>query len=205
MKHGQLVIIEGTDCSGKSTLAEILADDLTEVYTKYKVLRFHEPYLQLPNVKNNTARILLQMAQRVELYKEEIEKYLEQGYIVIVDRSFVSTYIYNCKNPEDYKLTADLVKRCIDEDMLRKAFWIFVTPTNIRLANNMIQRAKASRLEEDEEDYGANIIRNEAYLDTYYELKNSEYPHVYNVIDTTIDEYNKIAEAIIKEIDKHEK
>lgn len=95
---GKLFIIDGIDGSGKTTLAKKLAKEFRGVYSK-------EPGKE--KVRGLIRKIILQpidpltelflfLADRRENYLQ-IKKYLQQGAIIFLDRSFPATFAYQLK------------------------------------------------------------------------------------------------------------
>ena len=112
--RGKIIVIEGTDCSGKETQTRLLVDKLTT--EGLKVIRLSFPMYDTPTGKIIGACLLGKPAMCKELLKDEhsffpegggnidaltacdlyaadrrynlpkILKYLEDGYIVIIDR-----------------------------------------------------------------------------------------------------------------------
>lgn len=76
-----IIILEGPDGAGKSTLAQRLADDLSTEFSKI-TLHHHGPY---PGVKNPCVRYLASMRRRQHQGNSEL---------VIMDRSWLSEPIY---------------------------------------------------------------------------------------------------------------
>ena len=106
MSKGKLIVIEGTDCSGKQTQSELLAQNMREI--GYKVVSFSFPNYASPTgqiigeaylgksgnsvfsegIENVDPKIssLYYAADRVYNI-EVIKNYLDNDYIVILNRS----------------------------------------------------------------------------------------------------------------------
>ena len=100
MKKGKLIVIDGTDGSGKATQVKLLVDSLKKEGHKVKILDFpeyysnffgafighclSEQYYNFVKVHPKIASVLY-AADRFET-KEKIEKWLKEGNIVIANR-----------------------------------------------------------------------------------------------------------------------
>ena len=98
--RGAFLVIEGIDGAGKSTLCEILKDSLESEGNK--VIVTQEPtrdeigsFIRRGDVKgiSQKGEALLFVADRA-VHTERIEKWVEEGNIVICDRYFASTVAY---------------------------------------------------------------------------------------------------------------
>mgnify|MGYP001606462106 CR=1 FL=1 len=100
MKNGKLIVIDGTDGSGKATQTELLIKHLKKDGRKVKVVDFPEYYSNffgkfighcLSEQYYNFVRIhpkiasVLYAADRFES-KDKIKKWLKEGYIIIANR-----------------------------------------------------------------------------------------------------------------------
>ena len=97
---GAFLVIEGIDGAGKSTLCEIMKDSLES--EGRKVIVTQEPtrdeigsFIRRGDVKgiSQKGEALLFVADRA-VHTERIEKWVEEGNIVICDRYFASTVAY---------------------------------------------------------------------------------------------------------------
>lgn len=108
MSKIKLISIEGVDCSGKSTLVKSLEKHYTGISRGIKI--FRQPgstpvgnalrELIMSTDMDETTRIMLFVASRMEFYSNEILPLLNDGnndneVIVITDRWFHSTIVYN--------------------------------------------------------------------------------------------------------------
>ena len=107
MKRGKIIVIEGTDCSGKETQSKLLEKKMKE--SKKKCIRFGFPMYETPtgkivggaylgkpeifpsffkegavNVDSHVASLYYAADRKYNI--PEIEKYLNKGYYVILDR-----------------------------------------------------------------------------------------------------------------------
>ncbi|PIZ86831.1 dTMP kinase [Candidatus Nomurabacteria bacterium CG_4_10_14_0_2_um_filter_30_12] len=108
MKKGKLIVIDGTDGSGKSTQIALLVSHLKKDGYKMKIVDFPEYYSNffgkfighcLTEQYYNFVRVhpkiasVLYAADRFES-KEKIENWLKKGYIVVADRYVSANQIH---------------------------------------------------------------------------------------------------------------
>ncbi|MDE2399424.1 MAG: dTMP kinase [Patescibacteria group bacterium] len=107
-KKGKLIVIDGTDASGKSTQANLLIKHLKKDGRKVKFIHFpqyednffgkfiahclSEQYYNWVNIHPKIASVVY-AADRWES-KEKIEKWLRDGYVVVMDRYISSNQIH---------------------------------------------------------------------------------------------------------------
>jgi len=107
-KRGKLIVIDGTDGSGKTTQASLLMKHLRRDGRKVKFIHFpryednffgkfiahclSEQYYNWVNIHPKIASVIY-AADRWES-KEQIEKWLRQGYVVVMDRYISSNQIH---------------------------------------------------------------------------------------------------------------
>ena len=102
--RGKLLVIEGAEGAGKSTLVRRVADELTRAGRPH--LECREPggttlgdsirdlVLHRPSPMSARAEAALFMASRAELVAAVVAPALEKGTVVTLDRFFLSTYAY---------------------------------------------------------------------------------------------------------------
>lgn len=100
---GKFILIEGIDTAGKSTQAKLLAEKLRLDGYKVKIVHFpmyEEPIGELINrFLNGEVDIDIKAVQFLYVAdqmnaRNQIENFLEEGYIVISDRYDLSTCVY---------------------------------------------------------------------------------------------------------------
>ncbi|MCX8028528.1 MAG: dTMP kinase [Brevinematales bacterium] len=115
-----VIAFEGIDGSGKSTISKKLASDLKELFQN-KVLWFSEP--SPTELGKRLKSILVSKEINLDVFEQSllftsdraflIRNYIIpssiQGNIIIMDRSFVSTYAYQIMNTDDEKLKRILI------------------------------------------------------------------------------------------------
>ena len=110
-RSADFIVFEGPDCSGKSTLATQVSNWLTG-FTHRKVVHVAEPGttklgLEIRKIVksdmpiDNEALILLFLAARKQLLNEVIMPELMKGHIVVLDRYYISTYVYQAEINEN--------------------------------------------------------------------------------------------------------
>ena len=122
MKKGKIIVIEGTDCSGKETQSKILEKSLNEQGIKCK--RFGFPMYETPtgkivggaylgkpelfpsffeegavNVDSHVASLYYAADRKYNIIK--IEEYLKKGYYVILDRYISSNQAHQGSKIKD--------------------------------------------------------------------------------------------------------
>lgn len=121
---GKLVVIDGTDGSGKATQVELLANALKKAGHKVKLVDFpeyyknffgkfighclSEQYYNFINVHPKIASVLY-AADRFESSKE-INTYLEKGYIVLANRYVSANQIHQGGKIKSAKKRAEFIK-----------------------------------------------------------------------------------------------
>jgi dTMP kinase len=97
---GRIIVFEGVDGTGKSTLAEMLAKDLDAIYYAFPG---KEPYTlgsAVYNIHHSTIEAcpesmqLLHIAAHINALKTRIIPWLAAGKTVVLDRFYWSTYVY---------------------------------------------------------------------------------------------------------------
>jgi len=101
------LFFEGIDGAGKSTVAAMLYDYLVSKGVQASL--YKEPYHEIPPDSSPLTQMLFYTASRSWLFEKRIRPDLEQNKIVLVDRSYVSTFVYQCMlGGVDYFLTVEL-------------------------------------------------------------------------------------------------
>lgn len=124
MKKGKLIVIDGTDGSGKATQVDILSKRLKKEGKKIKILDFpeyygnffgafighclSEQYYNFLNVHPKIASVLY-AADRWES-KDKIISWLEKGYIIIANRYVSANQIHQGGKTKDLKRRNDFLK-----------------------------------------------------------------------------------------------
>lgn len=102
--HGKYIVIEGPDGTGKTTQAHLLAEGLSRSGRPSRYV--HEPgetrigielerILKNPDLaRHSETNLLLFTANRFEIYHQVIKPALDNGEIVVSDRNWLSSVVY---------------------------------------------------------------------------------------------------------------
>lgn len=189
MKKGKLLIIEGTDCSGKGTQSEILLEKLKNNNINAIKLSFPMydtptgkivggPYLGKESIckgwfkegaNNVPAKVASLYYAADRLYNiDVINKYLEEGYIVILDRYVTSNMGHQAGKIKDKKERFEMFKwlEKLEYDLLelpRPDIKIF-----LHMPYEFSKKLQSNRKELDEHELSVeNLIHAE---NTYLEM-----------------------------------
>jgi dTMP kinase len=172
---GKLIVFEGIDGSGKSYTANLLAEKLRSLGKK--VLLTCQPSkdtqlqqtirsMVLNNKLDNFTRLCLFTADRRVHCEQIINPALENGYIVICDRWYYSTLVY--QDTIDIDLNIQLQKEaCLGI----KPNVVFFLNTPLDIVNERL-KSKANK-DQIEEALVTNTIR-ERYKYVFHKLKSEE-------------------------------
>lgn len=140
MNHGLLIVLEGIDQSGKTTIAELLKNKLKDLNFKTIIQAFPDKSTLLGNIisfylQNNTKLSpqeshLLFTLNRLEKNKY-IQSKLKENFIIICDRYIHSGIAYSLANGLDYYYSFNTQKYLIKPDLIFY-FDISISETNKR-------------------------------------------------------------------------
>ncbi len=174
---GLLVTFEGNEGSGKSTQIELLHDKLQSLGRK--VIKLREPggtglgellrdILKTPKegvVINPIAELLLMNASRAQLVHQMIRPALDRGDIVLIDRFFDSTIVYQ---GHGRSLDMGIVKKAIEiavGNTIPNITYLLKIPVQVseerRERRNSAKPGARDRFEENERTFFERI--NEGY------------------------------------------
>ncbi len=125
--RGKIITIEGLDGSGKSTQIDLLVNKLNELGVKHKFIHFPmlnkgeygkliAEYLrgELGSLENVHPKLVaLLFAEDRNEHKSLLEEWLQEGYLVIMDRYVNSNIAFQCAKTRDQQ----------DKDELKR--WIY--------------------------------------------------------------------------------
>ncbi len=127
MKEGQIIVLEGIDKAGKGTQCKLLQNDIMKAGLNCKILDFpdystpigKEIRLFLDGRRSYSSEVqhMLLSVNRWEK-KEEIEKMLQNGTIIIMDRYYQSNIVYGLSNGLDLDWLINLDKGLPKEDIV---------------------------------------------------------------------------------------
>lgn len=117
---GKLIVVEGADGSGKTTVCKLLVEEIKNLFPEKKV-----QYCRLPdgpvrdcimNVKMPAkAEVLMFIAGHLIEFENKIKPALQRGEIVVLDRFYISTLVYQGCVRGESELTTMLVEELVPE------------------------------------------------------------------------------------------
>lgn len=138
---GKLIVFEGTDGAGKTTMISMLVEYITNKYRLDKVLSIKQPtdtsrktklfqkmmYSQNHNDIDYRAVQLLTMSDRIQHIHEVIEPALKEGKYVVCDRYVYTSYVNMlARNYTNETWFSEVVKHIIKPDVV---FLAYVNPS----------------------------------------------------------------------------
>ena len=127
MKEGQIIVLEGIDKAGKGTQCKLLQNDIMKAGFNCKILDFPDYstpigkeirlFLDGRRSYSNEVQHMLLSVNRWEK-KEEIEKMLQNGTIIIMDRYYQSNIVYGLSNGLGLDWLINLDKGLPKEDIV---------------------------------------------------------------------------------------
>lgn len=165
-----ILILEGSDFVGKTTIAKALVEELNKIGKKAYYFREPGSTESGEKIRNSIFEIgpdkmdikttmLLYFAARSELYEKEIKPLENEDCIIVMDRSFYSSCIY--QDMELSKLLYNEVINC-------------TIPTSIYVltVNNEIIAERAKNRDDSETNYFDKVEIAQKNNDKYVELTN---------------------------------
>jgi len=195
------ITFDGPDGSGKSELINIIAVKISDEFERNNKILYHkEPGITSlgSNIRkllldNNTdvtpkAELFLYLADRASHYEKMLKKDLEKKYIVMCDRYFESTYVYQ-----------HLVRKVINKEEFKKLHEIATDGLKPDISF-IIYSKESHSIPEDRMDH--EMIKHRNIIIKYYkEIQNEtyfDYPIYY--IDTTNGDWEKYIDKMLKKI-----
>jgi dTMP kinase len=127
LREGQIIVLEGIDKAGKGTQCKLLQNDIMKAGFNCKILDFpdystsigKEIRLFLDGRRSYSSEVqhMLLSVNRWEK-KGEIEKMLQNGTIIIMDRYYQSNIVYGLSNGLDLNWLINLDKGLPKEDIV---------------------------------------------------------------------------------------
>jgi len=127
LNQGQIIVLEGIDKAGKGTQCKLLHNKILKAGFDSIILDFPDystfigkeirSFLDLKRSYSKEVQHMLLSANRWEK-KEEIEKILENGTIIIMDRYYQSNLVYGLANGLDLNWLINLDKGLPKEDLV---------------------------------------------------------------------------------------
>ena len=143
-KTGSLIVLEGPDGVGKSTLSSEIYNHFKGSLSEFHILSFpgkeqgtlgklvydlhHEPQKFDVNKITNTSNQLLHVAAHIDSIEQTIIPMLKQGNNLVLDRFWWSTWVYGVTSG----VKRSFLKRMLD---LEKTFWHNFKPDAVFLIN----------------------------------------------------------------------
>lgn len=141
-KPGKIFVLEGIDSSGKTTLCEMIKEELSKASIPTK--SFHFPGKDMNALGNVVYQIhhsqivflkpipplalqTLHIAAHIDLWHNYINEAIEEGFNVILDRFWWSTYAYgktSSISKKDLKHLIEIEKSCYKNKNLCHFFYI---------------------------------------------------------------------------------
>lgn len=138
---GKLIVFEGADNLGKTTQIEMLYKYLKDEKKIDKIYKTREPggtifgsklrklLLESKEILPSKTQLFLFEADRNYHYENIIKPYLEQGYIILCDRFYLSTLVYQSKLGNLSELDVKYFNKYATDNLLpNKAFVFHGTP-----------------------------------------------------------------------------
>jgi len=118
---GKVYVLEGPECSGKTTLLENIKKSELNLVTKYEVARYlSEEFPELYEEKETTEHMYITANI---LSTKEVVDYIKRGYDVVMDRSWPCQPVYakaRKKLYDDYKFDVEKIYQF--EDVVYRMF-----------------------------------------------------------------------------------
>ena len=190
----KLISFEGIDGVGKSTLISKLVEHYDKLKQKVVILKnIDDSSVRVIAIRsilnhnkseytNNTSIALLYLS---EMYCTDvkIKSYLEEGYVVILDRWTHSTLAY--AGSTDYNI--DLIKKAIEN--LTKPDISILIDADVDVVMERLNKNRASL------DLYENKDKLLKIQDRYNQLKNGIYPFTFSFKNNDKSDFNKIIKA----------
>lgn len=185
MKSGKLIVFEGADEVGKTTLVSMLAEHLRSKGTPCKIAGFpgnhlgtlgrhiyelhHDPTRFHVNRVNPTSLQVLHVAAHIDTIEQEIAPALKDNQVVILDRFWWSSWIYGVANQANKRsLKAAIRAEAIHWDRI-KPWRLFLVTCNSPF-EEQADIVKWKRIDElykefashEKVNYPVTIVRNES-------------------------------------------
>lgn len=192
---GWYITLEGPEATGKSTQAELLAKELATKYPDKEILLTKEPgsphnpvnqqirqiLLDPTNIVGDKTALLLFLADRAQHIEYVVKPVLQQGGIVISDRSSLSTVIYHTAKmlllEDSSHISHDYFYEMIDFAQECRPDFCFIANADFKwCAKRLAEREGLDRIE----GMGEQLHRNIHEL--FHEIATHQIPYSNNYI-----------------------
>jgi deoxyadenosine/deoxycytidine kinase len=202
MNCAGVICLEGLIGSGKSTLGNILQENISNAkyYAEYVNIPLIKYYLE--DMKNNAYSFqIIMLHQRFNTYHLALQ-HVMQGGLAIIDRSFCGDYAFALMqkqkayiNDNQWQIYLDIVKE--QQNILEKSYPNFIIPQAILYLNCDIETCLhriALRNRDSENSYTVEYLQDlqNSYTET---LKLSKCP-IYKIDNNNTLDDNKLSEII---------
>ncbi len=155
---GKLIIIEGVDGSGKTTLAKELSERLGGIYMKEPEVEYKK---MLSTTYDPIQQLMLMWASRRKVF-ELLKQNLKKFKYIFLDRSFISSMIYQEKaikilfaNFKEFLKKDKIIRHNIEPDLI-----VILQIKNISIIKERFKKEnKSVDVFEDEKNLKKNIIK----------------------------------------------
>jgi dTMP kinase len=192
-KKGRLIVFEGVDAAGKTTLCEELCVDLANkgipvqrIHFPGKdpgtlgelVYRIHHQYWNKFNIPNISpcALQVLHIAAHIDAIETKIKNYIAGGDWVVLDRFWWSTYVYGIAS----EVSAESLDIMIE---LEKEAWGALVPDVVFLIDS------ATPLRDDELDSDSWQSKRKLYVDL---LEKEKSYYKCRIVETKVGSHGKL-------------
>ena len=198
---GIIIEFEGIDGSGKRTLSKILREELSK--KNYKVVLY-----SYPDYKSKYGMIIkafldneleLSVEEQFLLYlldmlkdKKEVMQKIDEGFIVIIDRYFLSTIAYQCANNFEYEKAKHIIKS-LGLPLPSIIFYLEI-PISVAIERKSNQKRNLDRFEKNKR-FLKKITK------VYEKMMKENFPTRWIRLDTT-RELEKIHEEVLLKVYK---
>jgi dTMP kinase len=200
MRQGKYIVFEGMDGSGKSTCIKEVGNWLNEILKDKEVILTKEPgctpiskkireIILYNTASDDLTDILLFMSDRNENKYRTLIPNLDKGNIILCDRNFYSSLVYQGYMNNKFDMVYDLHKKC---DLLFYPDVLFIFDLDPELG--MSRTGKGDKFEIMDKEYFTKV--REHYLNDVPNLKNEDCKMF--VIDTSCPQKDVI--KLVKEI-----
>ena len=215
-KEPFIITFEGGDFVGKSFMVKYTKEFLSEMFPNKKIVVMREPggteagedirNILFNRDLNDYSQILLYTASRSESYEKIIKPAIEEDAIVIMDRSLLSTFVYEESMARIIECSRPLIKQPF---LLGTSKIMILLDTNNELVEKRIK-------ERDQKDINKYDLLNQEEIRKKYKKamlavnKMDNFPlfntgTILNMTEDTEDNKKKVKQYIIEQIERMER